>query len=111
MGLPSEQPFLRTTDSFMKIQAISNLVFTVGHTVSYERYFSEQDTPKKLGRTNSYEGGSVWQTEVDAQKHCPRGYSVYGVKARWGLDTAPSADGDWHDLLVTSDLIKLYNQP
>jgi len=83
------------------------MIYTVGHTASYEQYFQEQTTPKKLGRTDDYPGGSVWMTKEAAQKHCNKEYSVYGVIADWHTDTAPSHDGDWHDLLVTSVLVKV----
>ena len=67
------------------------MIFTLGHTESYERYFREQGTPKKLGRNKSYEGGTVWETQAEAQKYvnicCPDGYSVYGVEADWDKDT------------------------
>ena len=84
------------------------MIYTIGHQKSYELYFEEQGTPRKLGRTKDYGGGSCWQTKDEAQKHCPEGYSVYGVMADWDRDTEPNREGgSWHDLLVTSDLVKL----
>lgn len=82
------------------------MIYTIGHTENYERYFEEQGTPQKLGRTADYAGGSVWKTQEEAQRGCPDGYSVYGVLADWEKDTAPTVN-DWNDLLVTSDLCKV----
>lgn len=87
------------------------MIYTIGHTESYERYFKEQEAdegyPKKIGRNTEYPGGSVWKTFDNALRHCPNGYSVYGVLANWEKDTKPSNEGDWHDLLVDSTLVKL----
>jgi hypothetical protein len=84
------------------------MIYTIGHAESYERYFREQGNPSKLGREKDYDGGSVWKTFEDAKPYATEGYSVYGVLANWDTDTVPTeADGDWHDLLVTSPLVRL----
>lgn len=83
------------------------MIFTIGYTESYERYFIEQKQPRKLGRTNDYVGGSVWRTFEEAKLNCPDSYSVYGVLANWETETEPSKDGNWNDLLITSDLVQL----
>lgn len=87
------------------------MIYTCGHTESYERYFREQGTPSKLGRGmhegRYYQGGSVWKTFDEANHFAINGYSVYGVLADWDKDTTQSKDGPWHDLLVTSPLVKL----
>lgn len=83
------------------------MIYTIGHRESYEQYFSEEENPQKLGREIGYVGGSVWRTKEDAEKFCPPDYSVYGVNADWCSQTTQSLDGDWHDLLITSNLIKL----
>jgi len=87
------------------------MIYTLGHTEAYERYFQEQGVPQKLGKTDDYVGGSVWQSFSEANKHRLKlkmnDFSVYGVLADWNSDTEKSLDGDFHDLLVTSDLIKL----
>ena len=75
-----------------------------------KRYFKEQISPEKKGRTSNYAGGSVWKTYEGANKYCPFGYSVYGVDADWNRDTTPSKNVDWHDLLVDSKLINLSNK-
>ena len=61
----------------------------------------------KKGRTADYVGGSVWKTQGDALRNCPEGYAVFAVVADWDKDTVPSKDGNWHDLLIDSNLIKL----
>jgi hypothetical protein len=35
------------------------------------------------------------------------GFSVYGIMAVWGIDTEQNVENDWHDLLLTSDLVKV----
>lgn len=83
------------------------MIYTLGHTQSYEFYFDEQSTPRKKGRTEDYVGGSVWRTKEEAQKRCPEDYSVYGVIADWDTDTTPSKHGNWHDLLIDALLVRL----
>jgi len=84
------------------------MIYTIGHTESYLRYFAEQSTPQKKGRYDGYCGGSVWQTYDEAKRHVFNiGFSVFGVMADWETETAPSKDGDWHDLLVDADLVIL----
>jgi hypothetical protein len=83
------------------------MIYTIGHTDSYEQYFKEYVTPEKLGRTSDYPGGSVWKTPEEAQKSCPNNYSVYGVDADWEKDTEASKSENWHDLIKTATLIKL----
>lgn len=89
------------------------MIYTIGKTSLYEKYFEEQDSPQKLGRgidpyNNSYYcGGSVWKTREEAQANCPEDYSVYGVIADWEIDTAESEGNSWRDLLKTSLLVKL----
>lgn len=85
------------------------MIFTLGHTESYERYFQEQGTPQKMGARpdEDYPGGSVWRTRESAERHRQPDFSVYGVRADWEIETTPSAEGDWHDLLVDADLVRL----
>lgn len=87
------------------------MIYTLGHKKNYELYFAEQGTPQKLGRTEDYQGGSVWQHRHEAETECLRhpGYAVYGVLADWEKDTAKSwSEGaTWRDLLTTSNLVKL----
>ena len=92
------------------------MIYTIGHTESYHRYFREQRTPKKLGRCidegKIYIGGTVWETEAEARRYCPKNYSVFGVIAKWGKDTyfvnnQEDYPGSAHALLVTSSLVRL----
>lgn len=85
------------------------MIYTIGHEESYNRYFQEQKRPLKAGRNgrDNFTGGSVWETEEEARAHCLEGYQVYGVFARWGEDTVPSKDGNWHDLLISAELVQL----
>jgi hypothetical protein len=86
------------------------MLYTIGKTESYEQYFREQRTPRKLGRIVGYEGGSIWLTREDAENYLKEtgqtDYSVYGVRARIE-DTEEVKGRPWRSLLVTSDLVKL----
>jgi hypothetical protein len=89
---------------------IRQIIFTVGHSRSYEQAFQEQGMPQKLGKESDYPGGSVWKTAEEAQKYCSPDFSIYCVLADWDTDTSPSAIGPWHDLLFTSTLIRINNR-
>lgn len=94
------------------------MIYTLGHTANYEALFKRlhPDAPLKSGRDSklhkNYPGGSVWKTFEAAKACCQNGYSVYGLNANWGTDTAPSQDsiGGSRDLLKTSKLIQLKHQ-
>ena len=83
------------------------IIFTIGRTEFYEKLLDDFPEVPKMGRRDDYPGGSVFETYGDARAHCPADYTVYGVAARWGVDTAPSRDGDHHDLLVDARIIRL----
>ena len=53
----------------------------------------------------------MWKTFEEARRAAPEGYSVFGVVADWETDTVPSSSGDWHDLLVSADLVILASGP
>jgi len=78
------------------------MLFTVGNTESYEDYFKRYKYPGKGV------GGSVWQTQEEAQHHAPEGFSVYGVKATWRVHTEIDPDGGgWDRLVVKAPLVKI----
>jgi hypothetical protein len=84
------------------------MIFTLGHTESYERYFVEQGTPQKMGSEDPTRvPGSVWRTREEAEEVRPQGYSVYGVLADWETGTVPVPISTHRNLLVSSDLVKL----
>lgn len=92
------------------------MIYTIGNKANYDRFFVEQaaeDGPHKLGRTENYQGGIVFETEEIARRYlkgmpCGEDYDVYGVLADWENDTTPEGTaGEWHDLLVTAKLVKL----
>ena len=87
------------------------MVYTLGHRRSYEAALAEDPQVKKLGRRPSYPGGSVWRTYEEAEAyrlaHGLHDYAVYGVDAEWGVDTAPSASGPWHDLLRDATIVRV----
>lgn len=80
------------------------MIYTLGLTAAYEKYFEEQECPRKGV------GGSVWRTQEEAEEHLGNSHvlKVYGVKADWDKDTAGAKDGDpWRSLIRDADLIKL----
>lgn len=90
------------------------MIYCQGRKSTYDDYIATDPNPGKLGRLGpedpddpNYPGGSVWKSEAEARACCPEGYDVYGVIADWDTQTVKSADGDYHDLLVTSKLVKL----
>lgn len=88
------------------------MVYTIGRTEAYEAELDAGPVEKR-GRSSAegYPGGSVWRDFDDALRDCPPGYSVYGVDADWDNDTAPSRDGDWHDLLRDAPIVRLCTPP
>lgn len=84
------------------------MIYTIGRTENYERYFQEQapEGPKKKGRTSDYTGGAVWKTYEEALRSCPQGYSVYGVEADWEKDTE-ACNSNYNELLRDARLIQL----
>lgn len=97
------------------------MIYTLGYAPVYIEKHNEgtkDNTPMmKLGRYDSYEGGSVWKMQKEVQAwiggHQPRlkGYAVFGVKADWNLETAPPKrlQMPWRDLLVDSEIVLLDN--
>lgn len=81
-------------------------IFTIGTREWYDPGLATGRLQKK-GRNESYPGGSVWKTPQEAARHCKPEQSVYEVLADWDTDTEPSRSGmDWHDLLVTSPILR-----
>jgi len=83
------------------------MIYTLGLTESYERYFKEQSEPHKAV------GGSVWRTEAEVEAFKRRrplwlsDYSIYGVEADWERDTKPVEGASWHELTRDAKLVKL----
>jgi hypothetical protein len=53
-------------------------------------------------------GGSVWQLYEDAGRFRHDGFKIYGVLARWGVDTQPNESGKWHDLLIDAPIVSVF---
>jgi hypothetical protein len=83
------------------------MIYTVGWRESYQAGFRSGEPFRKKGRAGDFPGGSVWRTRAEAAAHAGPGYSVYGVRADWETETAPSDGGPWHDLLVDAELVDL----
>jgi len=87
-------------DAKEELQKWLDMIYTIGHTESYERGFRE--TPElmiKVGRTQDYQGGIVFQTkeevteflkrenvEIEGRQIPSTEFSVYGVLADWDKD-------------------------
>lgn len=76
----------------------SGWIFTVGKMILYTRYLKEIPNLKKAV------GGSVFLNRELAEKYCGPEFSVYLVKARWGIDTKPNECLDFHDLLIEANI-------
>jgi hypothetical protein len=85
------------------------MIYTIGNTESYLAGLADGPLKKK-GKTEDYQGGSVWQTYEEAAVYACNTRSVFGVLADWEKDTAPSDHGDWHDLLVDAEVVRLDGQ-
>lgn len=88
------------------------MLYTIGQTESYERYFCEQDPPMKLGRCQhpqwqgdgDYPGGSVYLTLEESRAACPEGYAPYGLATI--IENTYLIGHDRH-LIETAPLVKL----
>jgi len=76
----------------------NDLIYTVGRDDIYIPYMKTKSPKKGIG-------GSVWKTYEEAKKYAPIGYQVYGVIAKWNIDTKLDPNGNgWHELLIASPL-------
>jgi len=88
------------------------MVYTIGNALNYRAYLKRPQGAMKIGRTDSYPGGTVWRTVEDVIKHMDEnmgrshGFAVFEVDAEWGVDTESSQEGPWHDLLRDARIIR-----
>lgn len=94
------------------------MIYTVGHTVSYEQGLAELGPLfMKLGKRadhhgKPYGGGSVWRHETEAQAYLAANadslstYSVYGVIAEWEADTEQLSDEPFRRLVRDAQLVR-----
>lgn len=84
---------------------MSDLIYTLGRCDVYESYIASDPKPGKR------KGGSVWQHREDVETYLRANalsdFSIYGVRARWNIDTCPDGDTGWHELLIDAPLCKL----
>jgi hypothetical protein len=91
------------------------MIYTIGHRESYEKGFEEfkynLEDFKKMGKCLGYVGGSVFRTHDDAKAFLKNSniddFEVYGVEADWLLDSEENEHGEFNNLLVDAQLIKL----
>jgi hypothetical protein len=91
------------------------MIFTLGNKKVYQDVFEKMDQSKeyckKFGKTSTYLGGSVWKTYEEALHYKVKNklddFDVYGVVAVWETDTEPNENGEFHNLLYDSRLIRL----
>ncbi|MGB1249037.1 MAG: hypothetical protein ACPG8W_00275 [Candidatus Promineifilaceae bacterium] len=91
------------------------MLYTVGPRNVYKAQAEVWGRPLlKVGRSDDYLGGCVFQNVETAQRfiaektdgHGDR-FGVFGVEADWQSDTIPSEDGWWHHLLLDKRIIFL----
>lgn len=82
------------------------MIFTLGKTDLYESLLGLFPDACKAGRSDSEEGGSVWQTREEAQAACSPDFTVYGVDADWDADTYTGDTGGRH-LMRDAALVRL----
>ncbi len=89
------------------------MIYTIGHTKSYETALKQ--CPNSLFKVKRgfhdgkfYEGGIIFKSYEDAIQYLKENelfnYSVYGVLGDLEKDTIPKGDGTYH--LITQSLIK-----
>lgn len=102
------------------------MIYTIGHRVNYLKAMQEVGgSIRKLGKRGSgehtdfpmgYPGGFAFQTIEEAQRaieeHDKLGeWGVFGLEADWEIDTEPSPDGWWHNLLRDATIIVIPATP
>ena len=89
------------------------MIYTFGDRKNYHALFKEADVRKlgglqKKGRSDTYQGGTVFQTFEDAKAYSAEReeYDVFGVLADWETQTEPNRNGHpFHDLLVDAEIV------
>lgn len=87
------------------------MIYTIGNTLSYEKYFANPEYWKETGVPQKAIGGSVWKTKDEVLEYLSIGYhgadfTIYGVSADWEKDTENTGK-PWNNLLRDADLIIL----
>jgi len=87
------------------------MIYTVGLRAGYDEALITQPVVTKKGRCPGYPGGSVWEDRELAESYLlGRGlseFAVYGVLADWEAETTRSDAGDWNDLLIDAQIVRL----
>lgn len=86
-------------------------MYTIGHSKNYRKAREYLAPVIKRGKFDNYDGGYVFKTTEDAQKRIDEanyeGYEIFGLIGEWNVDTYPSSDGWWHNLLYDCEIIFL----
>lgn len=88
------------------------MIFTVGHEENYRKAIAQYGVIQKMGETIEYQGGIVFETYEDAERHLKAlghqdDWCVWGVDADWITDTYGNADEGCQYLLFDKDIIDL----
>lgn len=95
------------------------MIYTVGHTKSYNQYLKEDDNPLKLGKCildngESYSGGIVFKTKKVAEQYLKENnlndYSVYGLDVAWNKHNVYKTESGYYALIYNTKIIDL-NKP
>ncbi len=93
------------------------MIYTIGHAENYKAAIAKTGSIQKLGRDHKgghlpkdYPGGYAFKSWRDAirrieEAYSESGFAVFGMKADWDKDTAPSPNGWWHNLINDSEIV------
>jgi hypothetical protein len=86
----------------------NSMIYTIGHRDNYA------DAIREYGAITKLPGGYAFQNMEDAERmiselgESAEGFSVYGIKAYWNIDTKPiRRDGWWHILVSEVSIVSL----
>lgn len=93
------------------------MIYTIGHTKSYDEYLSTSDNPRKLGRCEyhidcdgPYLGGIVWPDPNGARSFIEYNnladFSVYQLEGSWDQDVYLPENEESYRLTSTQKILK-----
>jgi 3',5'-cyclic AMP phosphodiesterase CpdA len=108
----------------------NSIAVTIGNESSYDKALSDNPVVHKLGKTEDYPGGIVWQTPIEAREFIdsdrfleinwgdnrpryPHQFRVYVIDLPngWDCDTYPSVDyAGANNLLVDAVILRKFEE-
>ncbi|TQV84271.1 hypothetical protein FKG94_06335 [Exilibacterium tricleocarpae] len=90
------------------------LIYTVGKRHIYLAQLEVGSKVIKRGKDVGYQGGCAFETIEAAERYIVEkfsaereNYGVFGLDAIWGIDTEPSAEVWYHNLIVPRPIVAL----